>query len=246
MEDTDWLLMLSEQGVVEAVDGGAPQGWVARRVDDCVGLPEAVRSAARRLRRGHAQPLTRTLLRRERVPSGAPGAPSFTLIAVEAIPIRPNEVPLAPLIREALAPLGRQAAKERVSLELDLSDEPHLVAAVDADKIAWALTALVGNALRYVRRGDGVLPGGYVHVRASRSPSQEMININVQDDGPGIPVSLRPWLLEPDPATGRAAGVGLRLVHDIVVAHGGGMVIKSNAEPSDRGTTVTLWLPLRA
>ena len=73
-----------------------------------------------------------------------------------------------------------------------------------------------------------------------------MINVTVEDDGLGIPHSVRPWLFEPDPETGRAAGVGLRLVHDIVAAHGGGMVIKSSSEPRERGTAVTLWLPVRS
>jgi two-component system sensor histidine kinase QseC len=245
MPSTDWLLMLNRDGVVEAVDGGAPAGWVARRVEDCAGLPEAVKSAARRLVRDVAQPLAGTLVRRERVDPEAPGAPSFTLIAVEAIPIRPAEVSLAPLIRRALEPLSQQAAAENVSLELELADEAKLAASIDADKIAWALSALVGNALRYVRRGDGALPGGNIRVRAGHNAPQRMMNVTVQDDGPGIPASVRPWLLTPHPETGRTAGVGLRLVHDIVAAHGGGMVIKSSAEPRERGTTVTLWLPAR-
>ena len=246
MEGTDWLLMLSRDGTVEAVDGGAPASWVSRRVDDCAGLPEEVRGAARKLVRELSQPLAGTLLRRVRVGADAPGSPSFTLIAVEAIPIRPAEIALAPLIRRALEPLARQAAAELVSLQLDLGDEATLSVSIDADKLAWALGAIVGNALRYVRRGDGVTPGGHVRVRVAHSAVQRMVNITVQDDGPGIPASVRPWLLQPDPKTGRAAGIGLRLVHEIVAAHGGGMVIKSSAEPSERGTAVTLWLPVRA
>jgi signal transduction histidine kinase len=236
MDGTDWLLMLSRDGTVEAVDGGAPTSWLARRVDECAGLPDGVKSAARKLVRDLGQPLAGTLLRRVRVAPETVGAPSFTLITVEAIPIRPAEVGLASVM---------QAAATRVSLQLDLPDEAPLVAAVDADKVAWALSAVVGNALRYVRRGDGVMPGGNVHVRAARNAAQRMINITVQDDGPGIPASVRPWIFQPDPATGRTAGVGLLLVHDIVAGHGGGMVIKSSAEPSERGTTVTLWLPVR-
>jgi hypothetical protein len=50
-------------------------------------------------------------------------------------------------------------------------------------------------------------------------------------------------LLAPD--AGEAAGVSLRLVHEVVGAHGGGMVIKSSTAPEDRGTAVTLWLPVR-
>jgi signal transduction histidine kinase len=245
MDGTDWLLMLSRDGTVEAVDGGAPASWLARRVDECAGLPEGVRTAARKLVRELGQPLAGTLLRRVRVAPDAAGAPSFTLVTVEAIPIRPAEVGLAALIRHALSPLARQAAAERISLQLDLPDETPLSAAVDADKVSWALSAVVGNALRYVRRGDGVMPGGNVHVRAARNAAQRMINVTVQDDGPGIPLSVRPFLFQPDPETGRTAGVGLLLVHDIVAAHGGGMVIKSSGDPSERGTTVTLWLPVR-
>jgi len=245
MDGTDWLLMLNRDGTVEAVDGGAPASWLSRRVDDCAGLPEGVKTAARKLLRDLAQPLAGTLLRRVRVGPEGPTAPSFTLVTVEAILIRPAEVALTPLIRRALSPLAKQAEAERVTLHLDLPDEALLEASLDADKIAWALSAVVGNALRYVGRGDGAMPGGNIRVHATRNASQRMINITVQDDGPGIPVSVRPWLLEPDPKTGRAAGIGLRLVHDIVAAHGGGMVIKSSADPSERGTTVTLWLPMR-
>ena len=245
MEETDWLLMLSRDGTVEAVDGGAPARWVSRRADECAGLPEEVHRAARKLLRDLAQPLSGTLLRRVRIRAEGPGSPSFTLLAVEAIPIRPAEVLLAPLIRRALEPLGRQAAAELVSLQLDLAAEEDLQVSIDEDKLAWALGALVGNALRYVRRGDGILPGGNVRVRVAHSASPRMVNITVQDDGPGIPASVRPWLLQPDPKTGRTAGIGLRLVHEIVAAHGGGMVIKSSAEPSARGTAVTVWLPVR-
>jgi signal transduction histidine kinase len=246
MDGTDWLLMLSRDGIVEAVDGGAPGSWLSRRVDDCAGLPEGVRGAARKLVRDMGQPLAGTLLRRVRVGPEAPGAPSFTLVAVEAILIRPADVSVAALVRRTLEPLARQAAAQHVSLQVDVTDDTPLSASLDAEKVAWALSAVVGNALRYVRRGDGVMPGGNIRVRAARNGAQRMINVTVQDDGPGIPAAVRPWLFEPDPEKGRTAGLGLRLVHEIVAAHGGGMVIKSSSEPSERGTTVTLWLPARS
>jgi signal transduction histidine kinase len=245
MNTTDWLLLLTRDGAVEAIDGGAPPTWVGRRLDDCSGVPDAVRAAARRLVRDTTQPLARSVLRRERVDPESPAGPSFTLIVVEAIPIRPADVRLDALVRRALEPLMQQASAEGVALELDLAAAADLIAAVDADKIAWALSSVVGNALRYVRRGAGALPGGNIRVHTAHNAARRMINVTVEDDGPGIPSSVRPWLLEPDPETGRAAGVGLRLVHDIVAAHGGGMVIKSSSEPRERGTAVTLWLPVR-
>lgn len=236
--------MLSREGIVEAVDGGAPASWMARRVDDCAGLPDTAKAAARKLVREIVGPLSSTLVRRARVGPAHAGAPSFTLISVGAIPIRPEALALAPLLRRALDPLVQQAARDFVALRLDLPEDTGEIS-VDADKIAWAVTALVGTAVRYVRRGDEAMPGGNVILRVAHNGPQRMLSITVHDDGPGIPASVRPWLLAPNPDTGRVAGVALRLVHDIVAAHGGGMIIKSSIEPSERGTTVTLWLPVR-
>lgn len=242
----DWLLMLNRDGLVEAVDGGAPRSFIARRVDECRGLPDAVVTAARQLVRELSQPSAGSLLRRVRVPPEHPGAPSFTLLSVEAILVRPEEIALGPTLLRWLDPLERQATSAGITLAIELADDLPAQLSLDADKVGWALTTLVGNALRYVRRGGGAMPGGNVRVRASCSAAQRMVSVTVHDDGPGIPTSMRPFLLAPNPATGQAAGVALRLVHEVVAAHGGGMVIKSSTDPDERGTTVTLWLPVRA
>ena len=60
----------------------------------------------------------------------------------------------------------------------------------------------------------------------------------------GCPPPCAAGSSEEDPETGQAAGIALRLVHDVVAAHGGGMVIKSSTDLGDRGTSVTLWLPV--
>jgi signal transduction histidine kinase len=246
METADWLVMLSGNGTVAAVEGGAPPGWIARRVDDCPGMPEAVRAAARGFVREIARPSSNVVVRRARVPPERDGAPSFTLLAVEAIPLRPAEAALEPLIRRTLEPLSRQAESADITLRIESTPDLPARMSIDGEKIAWAATVLVGNALRHVRRGGRTMPGGQVVVRLAHSAAQGMVSITVEDDGTGIPSSIRSWLVEPNPATGQAAGVALRLVHDVVVAHGGGMVVKSSTDVDDRGTTVTLWLPVRA
>ncbi len=245
MESADWLLMLSRDGLVEAVDGGAPSGWVSRRIDECSALPEEVKSAARKLVRDLAQPLASTLVRRVRVPPEGPGAPSYTLIALEAILLHPADVALEPLLRRALEPLMLQAHAADISLDLDVGADVPANISVDAPKIAWAVTALVGNALRYVRRGSASMSGGNVGVVLACNASQRMVSITVEDDGPGIPANVQARLLASGPGGGDATGVSLRLVHDVLAAHGGGMVIKSSTGPTDRGTVVTLWIPLR-
>ncbi|MFT3769760.1 MAG: HAMP domain-containing sensor histidine kinase [Minicystis sp.] len=243
MDNPDWLLLVNRDGVVEAVDGGAPIRWIFRRFETCDGLPEEVRIAARALIRELSQPRAGTPLSRRCVPPAGPRAPSFTLIAVEAILVRPAEIDLDPFVRRALDPLARQAEAAAVSLRIEVGADVPQRAVIDAPKIAWALTALVGNALRYVRRGFKG-PGGHIEVRLSHSAGGRMIGITVADDGTGIPADVQARLMGPS-AEGDAVGVSLRLVHDVVAAHGGGMVIKSSTAPEDHGTTITLWLPMR-
>ncbi len=103
------------------------------------------------------------------------------------------------------------------------------------------MTALVGNALRYLRRGGATMPGGHVGVTLGHNAAQHMVSITVEDDGPGISADVQARLLGEGAA--EATGVSLRLVHEVVAAHGGGMVIKSSTAPEDRGTAVTIWLP---
>ena len=184
------------------------------------------------------------MVRRARVAPAAPGSPSFTLLAVEAIPLRPVELSLDELIRRALQPLTVQADSAHVALRIETADDLPARIAIDGEKIAWATTVLVGNALRHVRRGSAVMPGGQIVVRLAHKAAQRMVSIDVEDDGDGMPPGVRRWLLEEDPETGQATGIALRLVHDVVAAHGGGMVIKSSTDPGDRGTSVTLWLPI--
>ena len=244
MNDADWLIMLGGDGVVTAVEGGAPPSWIRRQIEDCAGMPEAVRTAARGFVRALARPLSSSVVRRLRVAPEAIGAPSFTLLAVEAIPLRPVQVSLDALIRRALQPLSVQADSARVTLRIETGDDLPQRIAIDGEKIAWAITVLVGNALRHVRRGTASMPGGQIIVRLAHKAAQRMIGLHVEDDGEGMPATVRRWLLEEDPETGQATGTALRLVHDVVAAHGGGMVIKSSADLGDRGTSVTLWLPV--
>ena len=85
---------------------------------------------------------------------------------------------------------------------------------------------------------------GRVDVHVAEHPASAMLSVIVQDDGPGIPANIQSRLFGPSPL-GEAVGVSLSLVHEIMTAHGGGMVIKSSTAKDDHGTTITLWLPLR-
>ena len=102
-----------------------------------------------------------------------------------------------------------------------------------------AFTALVDNALGHEQ------PGGSVAVAVRRDGEQ--VIIAVADDGTGIDPAVAARLFERfsrgSDAARRSHGIGLSLVREIVVAHGGDIRVAS--EPG-RGSTFTVALPAAA
>ena len=131
---------------------------------------------------------------------------------------------------------SRLQARERgVALETRSRRRTSCAIAGDATKLGWALSNLIGNALRYTPRG-GVDP----RRGARRSPS--VVRISVSDSGPGIPPEQRERIFErfaqgEEPG---AAGLGLAIVRDVVQAHGGRIFLESEL---GHGSRFTLELP---
>lgn len=161
----------------------------------------------------------------------------------DAIPLRRTVVDIRDVLRWSLEILHRQADAFDVGLRVDVDDNVPNAIALDDRKMAWAITALVGNALRYVRRGSQTMPGGSIVVHVSYDSSAARMTIDVQDDGPGIPADRLPSLFDPATRTAGAA-LGLSMVKDVVEAHGGTFGIESDTRGPSHGTTVRLTLPV--
>lgn len=147
-------------------------------------------------------------------------------------------VDLEQLLFTALKPLIMQAAARDVRLLVDaVADFPKTVQ-VDGLKLAWAATALVGNALRFVRTGSTLMPGGSVVVKIAWEAPEALIRVT--DDGPGMPPAVRERLLDRRFDAGRVPALQLLMIEDIVRAHGGTLAIEC---PAGGGTAVTLRVP---
>ena len=157
-----------------------------------------------------------------------------------AIPLRAVPLDLGVLLGSALAPLQEQARDIDATIALKVA--PGLPAVVaDGDKIAWAVTTVAGNAMRYVRAGTRLRPGGTIDVAVRQDAGG--IAIVIEDDGPAIPESVLPQLLTRAPGAAHAAGLTLALVKEVALAHGGTFEIRSRTRGPDHGTMVKLTLP---
>src|SRR6185437_16857778 len=97
--------------------------------------------------------------------------------------------------------------------------------------------------MRYVRCGTRQMPGGSISVTASRDAARGELRVVVEDDGPGIPAGVEANLFRRAPGAPFTTGLALKVVHDVVEAHGGSMELTSSTAEDDHGTTVELRIP---
>jgi two-component system OmpR family sensor kinase len=159
----------------------------------------------------------------------------------DAIPLRLSPTDLASLLTGTIETLQEQAKALDVALAIEAGAGLPRVN-VDAEKIAWAVATLVGNAFRYVRRGTRRLPGGSIQVRL-RAPGDGAVLVSVEDDGPGIPAEKVANLFRRGRGVAHGTGLALMLIQDVVLAHGGTVEVTSKCDAFASGTTVTLRLP---
>jgi signal transduction histidine kinase len=157
-----------------------------------------------------------------------------------------HQVELGELVSETVAALRAQAAERGVAVAADLPDgDAGLLAAhANAEKVQRVLFNLVVNAIRHTPADGSVV------VRA-RPAAGGAVEVEVVDDGAGVPAEERERVFEPFYRGGEdgaarssdGAGLGLAISRAIVEAHGGRIWLEP-VEP--RGTRVRFTLPAAA
>jgi NtrC-family two-component system sensor histidine kinase KinB len=129
-----------------------------------------------------------------------------------------------------------QAEMKQVKLTSELAGDLPEVRA-DANKVAWVLTNLISNALRYVRQD------GQIQIAAKKVGPH--VHLSVRDNGPGIPPEYQSKIFQKFvQVKGRQSGgtgLGLAICKEIVRAHGGAIWVESSA---GQGSTFTFTLPV--
>jgi PAS domain S-box-containing protein len=149
--------------------------------------------------------------------------------------------PVEELIANAVSEYGNQAEESGLSLESSVEEGLPPVS-VDVWRVHQVLENLIGNAIKFTPQG------GKIEVSARRSPEEGMVEFEVRDTGPGIPLHEQKRLftmfyqVETD-STRPAGGLGLGLVisKGIVESHGGRIWVES--EPG-KGSSFKFTLPV--
>jgi signal transduction histidine kinase/ActR/RegA family two-component response regulator len=164
----------------------------------------------------------------------------LSCIANATLRLNLHAVEPATLIQSALRTLQPRAEQKSIQLEAKL-DESVAPLIADPRRLSQIVAGLVANAIKFTPAG------GRVEVRLERAGL--LARIQVIDSGSGIRPEVLPNLFErfgaADSSSTRAhggLGVGLALVKDLVVLHGGQVRAESPGEL--QGATFTVDLPL--
>jgi two-component system, OmpR family, sensor histidine kinase BaeS len=164
---------------------------------------------------------------------------TLSLADAGELPLQRERLVPAALLERLAAAFAQQAAEREVALTVKRDADPPPIEA-DGERLVQALGNLVANALRHTPAGGHV-------VLAARGRASD-VEIEVRDDGEGIPAAALPHVFDRfyrfDGARSRPdgeSGLGLAIARSIVQAHGGTLAVASDGP--ERGSTFTARLP---
>ncbi|HAY83053.1 MAG TPA: hypothetical protein DCY79_24875 [Planctomycetaceae bacterium] len=157
-------------------------------------------------------------------------------------PLEKRPVNIAELIAGVVNELHEEADEQDTGLDFDIPAELTLNA--DPNHLSVAIRAVCVNSLQALSSGGSVTLTARSIARSSADESEsDLVQIAIQDTGPGIPAEVRRHLFDPyysGREAGRGLGLGLSKCWRIVELHGGQMEVTSS---EGVGTTFTINLP---
>jgi PAS domain S-box-containing protein len=142
------------------------------------------------------------------------------------------------VISDSVKQFAIQAAHNNVNISTRVEEDmPKVIA--DYEKIIWVLNNLISNALKYTDTGDEIVINAFI--------KDEKMYVSVEDTGIGIPEEFQEKIFDKyvqvkgQELEARGTGLGLAVVKEIVITHGGDIWCESKL---DTGSTFTFTLPL--
>ncbi len=149
---------------------------------------------------------------------------NMTQVESGALQLKPHITKPIKLIEYAIKANQVQADKFNINIEVDYPKEKISKLYIDSEKIAWVLTNLLNNAIRYSSENGRVIIG------AQQNDKHQVI-LYVQDFGRGIDPRYHESIFEryfrvPGIKV-QGSGLGLSISRDFVEAHNGTLTVES-------------------
>lgn len=154
-----------------------------------------------------------------------------------------QELDVEEIINEAINALIRLSKDDGKQMQIVYKPDQEIPSALgDRDRIRQILNNLLQNAFHYTPDGG--------EIKLEVQPKENEIEINVSDNGIGIPPEEQPQIFErfyrgehPEVLATSGTGLGLAIVKSLVEMHNGRIWIESSGIPGD-GTTFNFTLPI--
>lgn len=163
---------------------------------------------------------------------------SFSAWQSQSAGLEVSEFRIRPLIKQVLENQQLTLLSQRVRLDVQVED---LTLQADRGKLRLILENLLSNAIKYSPKG------GTIHIHARSTGSG--FTLDVADTGPGITATDRVRIFEafytgraPEGGHVKGTGIGLSVVQEFVVAHGGTIEIVDGLFP---GAHFRIRMPIR-
>ena len=206
------------------------QGFAQAIMDGTVSAPEALHQSASIIfdEAGRMHRMVMDLLSLARLEAGT-------------AELLKDPVDLTQLLQSVADRFTIQAQQAGITLQKDFSTSPALICTGDADRLAQVFTNLVDNAIKFT-------PAGGV-VSLSLDNTDGAARVRVADTGIGVALEDQKRIFERfyqadrsrQGGNRRGAGLGLAIARQVVLAHGGQILV--NSTPG-KGSTFTVTLPL--
>ena len=166
------------------------------------------------------------------------GLLDISKLQADKVELELEDVRVSELIRASMEPLAINAKAKHIRLELHVAEGEPIVRA-DPLRLSQVFSNLLINAVKFTPN-DGA-------VDVTVEPRDKGVQVNVRDTGLGIPMAEVPHIFDSHRQTttkataGEAgAGLGLAIVRELVLMHGGQITVSSAV---NRGSVFTVILP---
>ena len=156
-----------------------------------------------------------------------------------ALRLNLSDVDVVTFVKNLMSAFNELANQRNIKFEFELFTD-QISGAIDSDKMEKVLFNLLSNAFKYTQ------DGGIIQVRLEHNPSDNILIIQVKDNGKGIEkehhqqLFNRFYQVNPDDAE-TGTGIGLSLVKEMISLHEG--TIELESEPG-KGSCFKIQIPL--